>query len=61
MDDEVTKTKSTTIIKDELDVYIDFTVDKDKDYSNSLSFLQENEKLFRTFIKVSMSYILNTM
>ena len=38
MDDKAANTRSTTTTKDEVEIYIDFRVDIDKDYSNPLLF-----------------------
>ena len=53
MDDEVAKSKSTTIVKDEVDIYMEFQVDSNKDYSNPLSFWQENETIFPHLSKLA--------
>ena len=46
IDDEAVNTRSTTTTKDEVGVYIDFRVDKDKDYLNPLLFSREHQQLF---------------
>ena len=46
MDSKITKTKCTTIERDEVKLYIDFKTSEETDYDNPSSFWKEHENIF---------------
>ena len=53
MDDEVPYVRATKPGKDEVDIYMEFKVDKDKTYSNPLLFWKEYQQLFPHLSKLA--------
>jgi len=53
MDDEEARVRSTRPGKDEVDLYIEFKVDKDKNYSNPLVFWNDYQRLFPHLSKLA--------